>query len=142
MSNPINESGVALEDALESFLKTKSYSYKVHPKGRSGTKIDFIVKFDGNPVYIECHNQNVGGSVEEKLPHKVYKYYEDWQPKELFLVIGKHKISNRVLRHILFLEQKTEMKVHVLTLSEMIGYLSIDGDLPKNMSPSDLKEFI
>ena len=40
-----------------------------------------------------------GGSVEEKLPHKLWKYFKKYQYRSVYIIKGDHKISKSVLDH-------------------------------------------
>ena len=55
-------------------------------------EIDFQIETQDGTVFADCTNQNVGGSVEEKLPHKLWKYAELYHYHTVFIVTGTHKI--------------------------------------------------
>ena len=95
MSNPINESGTSLEERLEAYLIEKNIQYKKQKSGKH--EIDFIIQQPDGPWYVECTNQNKGGSVAEKLPHKVRKYYRLLRFKKMYNLIGEFKIPKAVI---------------------------------------------
>ena len=77
MDNPINISGQELEDKVQLHCVLNNLSYQ---RAKTGSfEIDFIIETDKGKVYADCTNQNVGGSVEEKLPHKIWKYYKKYK---------------------------------------------------------------
>ena len=61
-----NESGCKLEEELKTFLNEKEISFIHQESGKH--QIDFII---GNGIHVDCTNQNVEGSVDEKIPHKI-----------------------------------------------------------------------
>ena len=91
------KSGEKLELLVEKFCKENSIGYT---RAKSGAReIDFIITKDEQIFYADCTNQNVGGSVEEKLPHKIWKYYKQYRYDEVYIITGSHKISRSVLNH-------------------------------------------
>ena len=97
MDNPINISGQELEDKVQLHCVLNNLSYQ---RAKTGSfEIDFIIETDKGKVYADCTNQNVGGSVEEKLPHKIWKYYKKYKYDNVSIIQGDHKVSNHVLEH-------------------------------------------
>ena len=97
MDNPINISGQELEDKVQLHCVLNNLSYQ---RAKTGSfEIDFIIETDKGKVYADCTNQNVGGSVEEKLPHKIRKYYKKYKYDNVSIIQGEHKVSNHVLEH-------------------------------------------
>ena len=90
--NPINKSGKELEDNIENFLISEDIPHTRQKKG-----IDFIIN---DSIYVEAKNQNGGGSVDEKLPHTVWKYHKQYKINHMIIVHGKHKISKAILNHL------------------------------------------
>ena len=89
-------SGKRLELLVEKFCKQNSIGYT---RAKSGAReIDFIITKDEQIFYADCTNQNVGGSVEEKLPHKIWKYYKQYQYDEVYIITGSHKISHKIIK--------------------------------------------
>ena len=97
MDNPINISGQELEERVQQYCVLNDLSYQ---RAKTGSfEIDFIIETDKGTVYADCTNQNVGGSVEEKLPHKIWKYYKKYKYDNVSIIQGEHKVSNHVLEH-------------------------------------------
>ena len=121
MVNPINISGMLLEDRLEEFLMGKNLSYTRAKVGKF--EIDFQIETQDGTVFADCTNQNVGGSVEEKLPHKLWKYAELYHYHTVFIVTGTHKISKHVTKHCNEVAEKKEFKLHLLDYDQFTNYL-------------------
>ena len=97
LDNPVNISGKKLEDTVEQYLVENHIAYQ---RAKAGAfEIDFIIDTDFGKVYADCTNQNVVGSVEEKLPHKIWKYYKKYKYDNVYIIKGDQKISNHVLEH-------------------------------------------
>ena len=97
MDNPVNISGKNLEDKVEQYCVENNISYQ---RAKSGAfEIDFIIDTDFGKIYADCTNQNTVGSVEEKLPHKLWKYFKKYQYRSVYIIKGDHKISKSVLDH-------------------------------------------
>ena len=94
ITNPINISGKELEKSVEEFFIKNNFNFE-KPKGK-GVKIDFILETTEGKLYIECKNQNTGGSVDEKLPYTVYKYVKKYEINHMIIIQGKHVISKGV----------------------------------------------
>mgnify|MGYP003348447175 CR=1 FL=1 len=58
---------------IKNWDSTKDIPYRRQKSGAS--QIDFIIQIGDKVIYADCTNQNIGGSVEEKIPHKVWKYW-------------------------------------------------------------------
>ena len=97
MDNPINISGQLLEDQVESYCRENNITYK---RAKTGThEIDFIIETDNGTIYADCTNQMGSGSVEEKIPHKIWKYYKKYNYKNVTIIKGDHKIGKKVIEH-------------------------------------------
>jgi hypothetical protein len=121
MSNPINESGSILENLVENFLVKNDYQFI----GGGSNDIDFIIKTTNRKIYADCTNQNAKGSIIDKLPHKIYKYYKKHKMNEFYVIRGSYKnFPNSVFEHINFLEDYFNFKVIILTYDEFINILS------------------
>jgi hypothetical protein len=120
MSNPINESGSKLEDLVEDFLFKNNYQFI-----DGGSKdIDFIIETRNEKIYVDCTNQNTEGSVIDKLPHKIYKYYRKHKMNNFYIIRGLYKnFPESVFEHINFLENYFNFKVIILTYDEFIEML-------------------
>ena len=122
MSNPINESGTLGENHFETLLNENDFPFK--PGGNNG--IDFIVL---DEFYIDSKNQTQGGSIDEKIPHTIFKYYEKYkQPK--YYIVGYYEYKESIKRHIKFLENKLNIKVYFYTPEEMIEVIKESGIKP------------
>ena len=121
MSNPINVSGTDLEDRVESFLKENNLRYY---RAKSGTpEIDFRIEADGRVLYADCTNQNGGGSVEEKLPHKLWKYANRYKYDSVTIIRGKHKPSKHVMDHCFDVAEMKNFELHMLDYEQFIHTL-------------------
>ena len=97
LDNPINISGQNLEDRVEKFCVENNINYQ---RAKTGSfEIDFIIDTDFGKIFADCTNQMTGGSVEEKLPHKLWKYFKKYQYRNVYIIKGDHKISSKVLEH-------------------------------------------
>ena len=97
LDNPVNISGQLLEDMVENYCVSNKISYKRAKPGAH--EIDFIIDSSKGKIFADCTNQNSGGSVEEKLPHKLWKYFKKYQYRNVYIIKGDHKISKTVLDH-------------------------------------------
>ena len=97
MDNPVNISGQLLEDKVELYCRENDISYKRAKPGAH--EIDFIIESSKGKLFADCTNQNTVGSVEEKLPHKLWKYFKKYQYRNVYIIKGDHKISKSVLDH-------------------------------------------
>ena len=95
--NPVNISGQLLEDKVELYCRENNISYKRAKPGAH--EIDFIIESNKGKLFADCTNQNTVGSVEEKLPHKLWKYFKKYQYRRDYIIKGDHKISKSVLDH-------------------------------------------
>jgi len=122
MINPINESGNKLEKNLEVFLKKNNFSYKRQKSG--APEIDFIIPIKENKtIYADCTNQNVAGSVYDKVPHKVWKYWDTYKYDEVYIIRGKQLPPKAVIKHLEHLITTIGVKTHILTLEEFCNFL-------------------
>jgi len=122
MINPINMSGTKLEENLELFLKSNDFPYKIQKSG--APEIDFIIPIKGNKkIYADCTNQNVSGSVFDKVPHKVWKYWNTYKYDEVYIIRGKQLPPKAVIKHLEHLITTIGVKTHILTLEEFCDFL-------------------
>ncbi len=91
MDNPVNISGQLLEDKVETYCRENNISYKRAKPGAH--EIDFIIESSRGKLFADCTNQNSVGSVEEKLPHKLWKYFKKYQYRNVNIIKSDHKIS-------------------------------------------------
>ena len=125
--NPINKSGQKLEHEMSLFLETNSIPYD----GGGSSCIDFKIRTDTGIVYLDCTNQNVGGSVMEKLPHKIWKYWNKFKFNEVVITRGREKPNKVLNEHIKWLEDILNIKVHVLSFMESQQFI-LDKPLKLN----------
>lgn len=92
-----NKSGASMEKKLQSFLIQNCIPYKYQTNGKS--EIDFIIGTDDNLIYADCTNQNETGSVDEKLPHKIWKYYKKYKYDVVYIIRGTHIPNKSVISH-------------------------------------------
>jgi len=116
--NPINKSGLLGQTRLREFLIEENFPYREEKTGQS--QIDFIINPDtNNKIYIDVTNQNTTGSVEEKIPHKVWKYHKKYGYKEVYILEGSHHVHKSVKEHC----NDYNFKVHFVKLNEMKSIL-------------------
>jgi hypothetical protein len=125
--NPINESGQRLEREMSLFLSKNNIPYD----SGGSTCIDFKIRTDKGIVYLDCTNQNVGGSVMEKLPHKIWKYWKKFQFKEVVITRGREKPNKVLNEHIQWLENVLNIKVYVLSFNESKEFI-LDKPIKEN----------
>jgi hypothetical protein len=128
-----NQSGTDLENILESFLIEKNIPYIRQTAKTKGEQIDFII--DGK-FYVECTNQNVSGSVQDKIPHKIYKYYHTYKYEEVYVIRGLVIPNKWVIKHCNDISEQYNFKWHLLTLEEFCDKL-----LGINISTNTLQKF-
>ena len=127
--NPINVSGTDLEDRVENYLIESKLSYTRAKPG--APEIDFKIETENGMVYADCTNQNSGGSVEEKLPHKLWKYSMRYNYDSVIIVTGTHKYSKHVKEHC---EDVAKMKGFVLQLLDYDKFVNYLKDA-KSLNP-------
>lgn len=133
MANPRNESGEKLEEDTKLFLDENNFQYIPH---NNQAEIDYRIEiFDDDVqtisgearktkiIYADCTNQNVGGSVDEKLPTKIHKYLRKYNYKEVFIIRGLQLPSKATMAFISEMEEWFNIKVHFVTLEEFKSYL-------------------
>ena len=113
-----NESGSKLEEELKTFLNEKEISFIHQESGKH--QIDFII---GNGIHVDCTNQNVEGSVDEKIPHKIWKYFEKYKYKDVYIIRGKQIPNESVLSHCNEIAAYKGFKFHLMTLEEFCNFL-------------------
>ena len=127
-----NKSGTQLEETLELLLKENDIPYKRQSHGKS--QIDFIIN---DSIYADCTNQNSVGSVEEKIPHKVWKYWKQYGYKDVYIIRGKWNVSPKVLEHLKDASIAWGYTTHIVDIDE---FMSIVMNEPKRESP--LEQFM
>ena len=136
--NKANKKGRALEDRLENILIKNNIPHTKQKGGGRELQIDFQIHINQEDIlYVECNGQDVEGSVEEKVPHKVWKYYDKYKYDEVFLILGKKKLRKSVSKHLKELEDVYDIKIHLMTLDEFCEFLKL-----KNMGCTKLEEFM
>jgi hypothetical protein len=128
-----NQSGNDLESILESFLIEKNIPHIRQTAKNQKQQIDFII--DGR-FYVECANQNVSGSVEDKIPHKIYKYYHIYKYKEVYVIRGSFIPNKWVIKHCDDISEQYNFKWHLLTFEEFCNKL-----FGTNISTNTLQKF-
>ena len=113
-------------------LKQKDIPYKRQLHGKS--QIDFIIN---GSIYADCTNQNSVGSVEEKIPHKVWKYWKMYGYKDVYIIKGKWNVSSKVLEHLEDASIAWGYTTHIVDIDEFMGIVMSE---PKKDSP--LAQFI
>lgn len=124
--NPINESGKKMETLRREFLTKHSIPFKC---GKSET-IDFEI-FTTPTLWLECANQNSEGSVMDKIPTKILKYHIKRGVNEIYIERGNRQLSKDVLNCIEWIKAKSNIKVHILTSTE-VDNLLLGIEAPKN----------
>ena len=114
MPNPINESGILLEEECRKELLKRGIAFQHQTNGKF--EIDFII----GDIYADCTNQNGSGSVEEKLPHKVWKYWDKYDFDEVYIIRGDHMIGDKVIKHLDWYEEQGIFTTHIVTLNEFL----------------------
>ena len=121
LDNPVNISGQLLEDMVENYCVSNKISYK---RARPGAhEIDFIIESNKGKIFADCTNQNSGGSVEEKLPHKLWKYFKKYQYRNVYIVKGDHKISPKVLEHCNEIARGYNFELHFVNYEQFTNKL-------------------
>ena len=92
-----NKSGIELEAELKNFLIQNSFVFRHQIPGQN--EIDFIIGNEDNKLYADCTNQNSSGSVDEKIPHKIWKYYKKYNYSSVYIIRGSHKPRDLILEH-------------------------------------------
>ena len=128
-NNPINQSGVILENRLKEELSKRKLPFHHQKSGQK--QIDFII----GDIYVDCTNQNIGGSVEEKLPHKVWKYWKQYGFDEVYIIRGEHMIGKSVREHLDMYKNAFNVTTHIVTLQQ---FLDILDDKPTIKSQLDM----
>jgi hypothetical protein len=117
-----NKNGIKLEKQLKKFLIKNSFPYKHQKSGKN--EIDFIIGNEDNKIYADCTNQNVTGSVDEKIPHKIWKYYKKYNYSSVYIIRGSYEPSNSVLEHCEEIARKNNFKFNIVTLEEFCDIIS------------------
>ena len=121
LDNPVNISGQLLEDMVENYCVSNKISYKRAKPGAH--EIDFIIESNKGKIFADCTNQNSGGSVEEKLPHKLWKYFKKYQYRNVYIVKGDHKISPKVLEHCNEMARGYNFELHFVNYEQFTNKL-------------------
>jgi hypothetical protein len=117
-----NKSGKSMEEQLELVLNTKDIPYRRQKSGAS--QIDFIIQIGDKVIYADCTNQNIGGSVEEKIPHKVWKYWKKYNYNEVYIIRGDYTIGKTVMEHLQDEEKTRGYKTHIVTFEEFVSLVT------------------
>ena len=125
--NPINKSGQELEKEMSLFLDKNNIPYD----GGGSQCIDFKIRTESGIIYLDCTNQNVGGSVMEKLPHKIWKYWNKFKFNEVVITRGREKPNKVLNEHIKWLEDILSIRVYVLSFNESKDFI-LDKPLKTN----------
>ena len=119
----INESGKTLELELQMWLNENECSYTKSANGRYGD-IDYIVHTKKAEYYIECTNQNIKGSVMDKIPHKVFKYWFRHKMKVIYVLRGSYtKFSKSIHEHLDFISKQCGIEINIVSLIELQNIL-------------------
>ena len=113
-----NQSGIKLEKELKTFLCEKKIPFTYQKNGKH--EIDFII---GKGIYADCTNQNVTGSVDEKIPHKIWKYHKKYGYKDVYIIRGKKIPNESVLSNCNEIAAYKDFKFHLMTLEEFFNFL-------------------
>ena len=116
-----NKSGQDLEKKLKNFLVQNEFIYK-QQKPRS-PEIDFIIGNGKETIYADCTNQNVEGSVDEKIPHKIWKYHKKYGYSDVYIIRGKHMPNESVIQHCDHICKDNNFKMHLVTFEEFCAIL-------------------
>lgn len=116
-----NKNGSELEKKLKNFLMENDISFK--QQRPSKPEIDFIIGKGENLIYADCTNQNIKGTVEEKLPHKIWKYHKKYGYKEVYIVRGTYIPHSSVFEHCNEICKYKGFKMHVVTFDEFCAIL-------------------
>lgn len=116
-----NQNGTDLESRLENFLIEKNIPYIRQTAKTKKEQIDFII--DGK-FYVECTNQNVSGSVQDKIPHKIYKYYHIYNYKEVYVIRGSVMPNKWVIKQCDDIGEQYDFKWHLLTFEQFCDRLT------------------
>ena len=109
-----NKSGIELEAELKNFLIQNSFVFRHQIPGQN--EIDFIIGNEDNKLYADCTNQNSSGSVDEKIPHKIWKYYKKYNYSSVYIIRGSHKPRDLILEHCEEIAQRNNFKFNIVTL--------------------------
>ena len=129
-----NQSGENSEIRLEKYLKEQNFSYKRALPFKP--EIDFIIETSKGKIFADCTNQMIGGSVEEKLPHKCRKYWRLYNFDKIFIIRGDHKIHKEIIQTLNEDEKSHGYETIILTFDKFINY--IEG----NKNKGALEEFM
>lgn len=116
-----NKSGQELEKKLKQFLIENDFAY-VQQKPRS-PEIDFIIGNGKETIYADCTNQNIEGSVDEKIPHKIWKYHKKYGYSDVYIIRGEHIPNNLVIEHCNEICRTKGFKMHIVTFEEFCAIL-------------------
>lgn len=130
-----NKSGTDLESKLEKFLIEKNIPFIRQTSKHKKEQIDFIIN---NTFYVECTNQNVSGSVQDKIPHKIYKYYHIYNYKEVYVIRGSIMPNKWVIKQCDDISEQYNFKWHLLTFENFCDLLN---DTEINTSANTLQKF-
>ena len=124
--NRINKSGKKFEDEVKSILNESNHSYKSNKNNGIDYEIRFIDRLDG----LEVKAQKTEGTVDEKLPHTLYKYSKKYT-NVVFLFHESFKLKSNIQEHMEFVAKLKEVNLVLLWgLEKFKNYLN--GNLKDN----------
>lgn len=110
-----NTSGKTMEEELAMFLNTNDISYR----RSKNNGIDFIIQTQNKTFYVDCKNQNVSGTADEKLPHTAWKYWKKYGYDEMYIIRGDFIPNKTVCEHL----EIYPFKTHIVTMEEFIAII-------------------
>ena len=138
IQNKINKSGIDGQTWLRNILNYNGIKDFIEESGGNKSQIDFQIKCpNGDILYVDPTNQNGSGSVGEKIPHKVWKYYKLYDYKKVHILMGKYDIPTKnpsVVKHCQE-EYGERFETIFITRDEMILLLEKIFDIKINMPP-------
>jgi hypothetical protein len=124
--NPINKSGKSGEVLLEKTLISKfpDLPYRRTKSGKRG--IDFILNPDGKPqdrMYIDMKYQHSSGGRDLAVGATAWKYHEDYDYKECYIVEGSYDFTDDIKELAKTLDEVCGIKTYFVKLDEMIDII-------------------
>jgi len=87
-------------------------------------EIDFEIWFSNKDIiYLEVSNQNGQGSTDEKIPHKVYKYWKKLRYNEVYNLMGLWDIRKKN-PSIVDLCKTFKFKTHFIMREDLIKVIT------------------
>ena len=114
MINPINISGASFSDKVLHLIKKHNI-----PHTDNGNKtIDFYLYFQDKTIGLEAKGQHTEGTVNEKLPHTIYKYLK-LDIDEIWLVVHEHTLSDIIKEHIEVVSIDSNVVVRIVDITNL-----------------------